>query len=148
MPLKSVHTWISGTLLTSPYGQLCLSADTALVLPIPCIPNSNLSPVKALQALFQTIHVPTSNSVFSYISMAQWSDCLTGQMVRSSIQSFVSHISLEPSNYSGLSLHHGNTTFAFQCGILEELIKNARHMKLDAYFLYFMTLLANRLILS
>ena len=118
---------------------------TGLVLPIPCIPNSDLSPVKALQGLFQAIHVPTSTSVVSYISMAQWSDCLTAQTFRSSIQSLVFHISLDPSNYSGQRLRHGSATFAFQCGIPVELINMQGNWRLDTYFLYLMILLADRL---
>ena len=40
------------------------SGDTALVVPIPYTPNSNLCPVKALQALFQAVHVPPSAPAF------------------------------------------------------------------------------------
>jgi len=124
------------------------SGGTALVIPIPCIPNSDLFPVKALQALFQAVHVPTSSPPFSYISQGQQPDCLTAPTFRSSIQSLASRISLEPANYSGHSLRHGGATFAFQCGVLAELIKMQGDWRLDAYLLYLLIPLVDRLILS
>ena len=122
--------------------------DMALVVPIPFIPNSNLCPVKALKALFQAVHIPSSTPAFSNISKAQEPDCLTTPTFMSSIQSLSSHIGLEPANYSGHSLCCGGATFAFQCGIPAELIKMQGDWRSNAYLLYLLTPLADRLILS
>ena len=92
-----------GAAITVTWTKTGQSGDTALVVPIPCFPNSDLCPVKALQALFQAVHVPLSAPAFSYISQGQQPDCLTVPTFRSSIQSLDSSIGLEPANYSGHS---------------------------------------------
>ena len=137
-----------GAAITVTWTKTRQSEDTALVVPIPYIPNSDLCPVKALQALFQAVHVPPSALAFSYISKAQEPDCLTASTFRSSIQSLASCIGLEPANYSGHSLRRGGATFAFQCGIPPELIKMQGDWRSDAYLLYLLFPLADRLVLS
>ena len=119
-----------------------------MVVPIPYIPNSDLCPVKALQALFQVVHVPPSAPAFSYISKAQEPNCLTASTFRSSIQSIASRIGLEPANYSDHSLPRGGAIFAFQSGIPPELIKMQGDWRSDVYLLYLLIPLADRLILS
>ena len=44
------------------------SGDTALIIPIPSIPNSPLCPVHALHELFTTVSAPDSAPAFSYIA--------------------------------------------------------------------------------
>jgi len=102
-----------GVAITVTWTKTRQSGDTALVVPIPCIPNSDLFPVKALQTLFQAVHVPLRAPAFSYISQGQQPDCLTAPTFRSSIQSLASRIGLKPANYSGHSLHRRGATFAF-----------------------------------
>ena len=87
-----------GAAITVTWTKTRQSKDTALVVPIPCIPNSDICPVKALQALFQAVHVPPSAPAFSYISKGQQPNCLTAPTFRSSIQSLASRVGLEPAN--------------------------------------------------
>ena len=109
---------------------------------------SDLCPVKALQALFQGVHVSPSAPAFSYISKAQRPDRLTISTLKCSIQSPASRIGLEPAKYSGHSLRRGGATFAFQCGIPAEFIKMQGDWRSDAYLLQLLIPLVDRLISS
>lgn len=109
---------------------------------------SDLCPVKALQKLFQGVHVSLSAPAFSYISKAQRPDRLTISTLKCSIQSLASRIGLEPAKYSGHSLRRRGATFAFQCGIPAEFIKMQGDWRSDAYLLYLLIPLVDRLISS
>ena len=138
----------SGALLTITHTKTRQSGDTALVIPVLCIPESPLCPTFALQSLLRTVRTPASYSLFTFTTTANQLDCITAKSLNDGIKCLASLASLDPQDFSGHSLRRGGATFAFKCGIPAELIKLQGDWRSDAYMLYLCLPLADRLVLS
>lgn len=113
-----------GAAITVTWTKTRQSGDTALVVLIPCIPNSVLCPVKALLALFQAVDIPASAPTFSHCSQPVTTS--TASLSVSSGPAFNSlphALAWSPETTPGIVYAMGGATFAFQCGISVELIK-------------------------
>ena len=99
-----------GTAITVTWTKTQQSGDTALVVPIPSIPNSSLCPVHALHELFTTVSAPDSAPAFSYIASNGELSCITARVLRDSIRHLVTKIDLDAKGYSGHSLRRGGAT--------------------------------------
>ena len=138
----------SGALLTVTCTNTHQAGDTALVIPIPCIPGSSLCTTAALKSLLNSVSAPASYPLFTYTTASHQHDCITATSLNNGIKHLASLACLDPQDYSGHSLRRGGATFAIQWGFPSKLIKVQGNWRSDAYMLYLTLPLADRLVLS
>ena len=91
---------------------------------------------------------PDACPLFTFASTSNLLTCITAKSLNDGIKHLASLISLEPQEFSGHSLPRGDATFTFQCGIPVELINLQGDWRSDAYMLYLLLPLADRLVLT
>ena len=144
----NVHFNDSGACLSVTRTKTRQAGDTALVVPVPLIPGSTLCPTTVLKLLLRMVPAPDVCPLFTFTSTSNQLTCITAKSHNDGIKHLAYRISLDPKDFSGHSLRRGGATFAFQCSIPEELIKLQGDWRSDAYMLYLLLPLADRLVLT
>ena len=107
--------------------------ERTLVIPLPRIHDSNLCPV---QALFRTFSMTPNASQEGPALMVTTKQPLRLQDFLKVLKTVVQQSGLDPKAYSGHSFRRGGASWAFQCGVSIETIRQIGDWKSNAYTKY------------
>ena len=118
--------------------------DEPLCIPILKIKNSVICPVQTLQQHLKQFPAPPSSPAFLVRENSRIRSLSVAEL-RTAIKSLVSILLLDPRHYSTHSLCRGGATFAFTSGLPSELIKLQGDWHSQAYEVYLMLPLQDRI---
>ena len=136
----------SFALITVNWTKTNQNKERLLSIPIPCIPNSPLCPVSALEHYFLQIPVSLSQCLplFTFVHGNQLHPLTYSHFVKL-LRRKLSSLGLQPELYSSHSFRRGGASFAFALHLPGELIQLQGDWKSDAYLHYLDKPLTQRL---
>lgn len=105
-------------------------------VPLLKIPGSVLCPIKAIEAIEQTIGIKQGHPLFRYLDKRGQPKTLTYPQLNGAIKQLVSSTGRDGSKFTSHSLRRGGANFAFKIGLPGEHIQALGNWASDAYKVY------------
>ena len=133
----------TGAVLRIKWSKTRQHKEGLLLVPLPSIPGSHLCPVSALRHYFTTVPAP-AEAPFFCLPKGQLLHPLTSAVFSASLKRVISHLGMDPRDYSPHSFRRGGATFAYQSGVPDHLIQLHGDWRSDAYQAYISLPLSTR----